>query len=203
MSARIPPLPRDRWDDAVEAALRSSVPPAVGDQFMSTGPDHQRVPNAISSLMYNPQLAGPFLAFNGVLLREPKLEPRLRELMVLMVARHSRSQYEWVQHATRLGPRHSVTTAELEAIVTGWRTGTWTPLEADLLDATEQLLETTHIDDPTWARLAAQLDEATLIEALFVVGTYTCLAMVLNGVQVELDPELDPAKAPSLPATSN
>jgi alkylhydroperoxidase family enzyme len=122
--------------------------------------------------------------------------------MVLMVARHTGSQYEWVQHATRLGPRHSVTTAELEAIVAGWRTGAWTPLEADLLDATEQLLETSHIDEATWARLASQLDEATLLEALFVVGTYTCLAMVLNGLQVELDPELDPDAAPRLPATT-
>lgn len=199
MAPRLPPLPRDRWDDDVEAALRAGVPDAIGDKFMSTGDDAMRVPNGISSLMYHPRLAGKFLAYNALLLRDQVLSHRQRELMVLRVAWRSRAQYEWVQHV-RLSQRYGVTAEEIEAIAAGADAGNWSPLEADLLRATDQLLDGYRIDDDVWSRLAAELDEAALVELLYVVGTYAALAMVFNGLGVELDPDLDPSIAPPLPS---
>ena len=37
------------------------------------------------------------------------------------------------------------------------------------------------------------------MEVVFVVGTYTCLAMAFNSFGLELDPELRPLAAPPLP----
>jgi alkylhydroperoxidase family enzyme len=199
MTPRLPPLPRDRWDDDVEAALRAGVPDEVGDRFMSTGDDAMRVPNGISSLMYHPRLAAKFLAYNALLLRDQVLDPRLRELMVLRVAWRTRSQYEWVQHV-RLSKRYGVSADEVEAVGVGAHAGTWTALEADLLRATDQLLDNYRIDDEVWARLSAELEESSLVEMLYVVGTYTNLAMVFNGLGIELDPDLDPSIAPPLPS---
>jgi len=166
---------------------------------MSTGDDAMRVPNGISSLMYHPRLAGKFLAFNALLLRDQVLDDRHRELMVLRVAWRTRSIYEWVQHV-RLSQRYGVTDDEVEAISAGAEAGNWTELEADLLRATDQLLDSYRIDEEVWARLATELDETALVEMLYVVGTYTNLAMVFNGLGVELDPDLDPSIAPPLPS---
>jgi alkylhydroperoxidase family enzyme len=199
VTPRLPPLPRDKWDENVEAALRAGVPRSVGDKFMSTGDDAMRVPNGISSLMYHPRLAGKFLAFNALLLRDQVLPDRLRELMVLRVAWRTRSIYEWVQHV-RLSQRYDVSDDEVEAISAGAEAGNWTELEADLLRATDQLLDNYRIDDEVWARLAAELDETALVEMLYVIGTYTNLAMVFNGLGIELDPDLDPSIAPPLPS---
>jgi alkylhydroperoxidase family enzyme len=199
VTPRVPPLPRDRWDDAVEAALRAGVPDSVGDRFMATGPDAMRVPNGISSVMYHPALAGPYLAYNAVLLREPKLTHRQRELIVLRVAWRTRSPYEWVQHV-KLSKRYSVTDAEVEAIGRGADEHPWEPLEADLIRATDEALDQYRVSDRTWARLAEQLDEAQLVEMVYVIGTYTCLAVVFNSLGIELDPDLDPSSAPALPA---
>ena len=66
----------------------------------------------------------------------------------------------------------------------------WTPLEADLLAATDQLIDDYRVDDDTWARLAEHLDERQLVELVFVVGTYTALAMAFNSFGLQLDPEL-------------
>ena len=52
--------------------------------------------------------------------------------------------------------------------------------DRDVLAATDQLIDGYRIDDETWQRLATQLDERQLVEAVFVVGTYTCLAMAFN-----------------------
>ncbi|MBV9870448.1 MAG: carboxymuconolactone decarboxylase family protein [Frankiaceae bacterium] len=198
MMPRIAPLPRDRWNDDVEAALRAGVPQSVGDKFLDSGPEGMRVPNAIASMLHHPKLAGPFLAYNAVLLRDQVLEHRQREIVVLRVAWRTRSPYEWVQHI-RLGARYSITTDEVESIGRGADDPAWSPLEADLLRATDQLLDGYRIDDDLWVRLAESLDEAALIELLYVVGTYTCLAMVFNGMGVELDPEIADVPAPPLP----
>ena len=75
----------------------------------------------------------------------------------------------------------------------------WTPLEADLLAATDQLIDRYRIDDDTWARLAEHLDERQLVELVFVVGTYTGLAMAFNSFGLQLDPDLQRLATASLP----
>jgi 4-carboxymuconolactone decarboxylase len=189
----------ERWDDDARAALQAGFGKQAADRFLSPGPDAVRVPNVLTTLMHHPGLAGPFLAFNRVLLFTPALEPRLRELMVLRVAWRTRSTYEWVQHV-RLAQACGVTHAEIEAIGLGaGGDAPWTPLEADLLAATDELIDGYRIDDETWARLAEHLDERRLVEVVFVVGTYTCLAMAFNSFGLELDPELRTLAAPPLP----
>jgi 4-carboxymuconolactone decarboxylase len=133
-----------------------------------------------------------------VLLNTPTLEPRHRELMILRVAWRTRTEYEWVQHV-RIAPSCGITPEEVTAISAGANADAWTPLEADLLAATDQLLDRYRIDDETWAALSEHLDERQLLEVTFVVGTYTALAMVFNSVGVELDPELADVPAPPLP----
>jgi len=195
---RIAPLPTDEWSPDAVAALRDAFGAAGAERLLSGAPDAPRMPNVLATLMRHPALAGPFLRYNNVLLRTPTLEPRWRELAVLRVAWRTRSEYEWMQHV-RLAGRCGITTEEIEAVGRGADTGTWSALEADLLAATDQLLDRYRIEDETYARLVEHLDEQQLIELTFVVGTYTCLAMAFNSLGLALDPELDPAAAPPLP----
>jgi alkylhydroperoxidase family enzyme len=195
---RLAPLAPDAWDDDVRDALRVGFSEAVADRFLTTGPDAMPMPNAIATLMRHPALAGKFLAFNGVLLFEPVLEPRLRELIVLRVALRTRSDYEWVQHV-RLAARCDVTPEEIDRIGAGAAAPGWSALEADLLAATDQLMDSYRVDDATWTRLAAHLDERQLVEVVFVAGTYTCLAMAFNSFGVQLDPDLQTTATRSLP----
>lgn len=199
---RLAPLPKERWGDDARAALRAVFPKNVADQFLSAGPDAVHVPNVLTTLMHHPALSGPFLAYNRVLLETPALGHRLRELMILRVAWRTRSAYEWVQH-TRMADRSSVTPEDIDAITRGTPAETWTPLEVDLLAATDQLLDHYRVDDDTWARLAERLDERQLVEAAFVVGTYTCLAMAFNSFGLQLDPELYTVKTIPFPASED
>jgi 4-carboxymuconolactone decarboxylase len=198
---RIAPLPRERWDEEVRAALCAGVPKTVGAQFLSTGPDAMRVPNAMATMVHHPRLAGPWLAYNAVLLQQPALDPRLRELMVLRVAWRAQAEYEWVQHI-RLAKRYGITDDEIEALTQPPASGAWSALEGDLLTATDELLDDFRITDVTWARLAQHLDQRQLVEVLFVVGSYTALAMVFKSVGLQLDPELDPASGPAIAAAT-
>jgi alkylhydroperoxidase family enzyme len=117
--------------------------------------------------------------------------------MILRVAWRTRAPYEWAQHV-RMARSCGITAEEIGAIASGAEAGTWSPLEAHLLGATDQLLDQYRIDDDTWARLAEHLDERRLMEVTFVVGTYACLAMAFNSFGLELDPELE--AIPPLPS---
>ena len=197
-SPRLEPLPTDRWSEEGIAALRGAFPDRVVDGFLSTSPDARRVPNALATMLYHPALVGPWLAYNQVLLSDPALGHRARELMVLRVAWRTRSRYEWVQHV-QLAPRFGVGREDIEAVAGGTDAAAWTPLERDLVAAVDQLIDRFRVDDETWARLAEHLDERQLVEVAFVVGTYTCLAMLFNSLGLEIEPEIDVSEFPAMP----
>lgn len=188
--ARLEPLAVVRWGDEERAALERGFPRAA-KAFLSGAPDAPRIPNVLGVLMHHPALAGAFLAYNRGLLETPALGHRSRELMVLRVAWRTRSTYEWVQHV-RIARDLGITPGEIEAVTRPVDAGSWEPLEADLLAATDELLDRHRIGDETWSRLARHLDERQLVEAVFVVGTYTGLAMAFNSFGLQLDPGLEP-----------
>lgn len=188
MAPRLKPVPKEEWDEDCAAAVRAGMPAAAAERFLDPGPDAPRLANGITSLLHHPKLAAAFLGFNGQLLWEPVLDPRLRELAVLQVAHRTGSTYEWAQHV-KLSQRYGVTAEEVDAIAAG-ENAEWSALEGDVLWATKQLLDGYRIDEQTWDRLASELDEKSLVELLFVIGTYTSLAMVFNGLGIELDPEV-------------
>lgn len=190
VTPRIAPLPKERFGDDARAALLAAFP-AAAPRYLSSGADALPVPNVLATMMYHPALIGPFLAYNRELLDRPALGHRLRELMILRVAWRTQASYEWMQH-TRMAAALGITPEEIDAIARPDDASAWAPLEAELLAATDQLIERYRIEDSTWDRLKEHLDERQLIEVTFVVGTYTCLAMAFNSFGLELDSGLEP-----------
>ncbi len=193
---RVSPLPLEDWDADARTALAGAFPAKVVNRLLSSEPDAMPMPNVLATLVRHPTLAGPFMAYNSVLLTSKVLPARLRELIVLRVAWLTGSTYEWAQHV-RTADRAGISADEVLLIPQGAFAESWTPLERDLLAATDQLIETYEIDDQTWQRLHDQVDEKQLLEILFVIGTYAALAMVFNSVGIQLDDGLvDPPITP-------
>jgi alkylhydroperoxidase family enzyme len=185
-SARIAPRPRDTWDAPVRAALDHAFPADVADRFWQATAESGTVPVAIATMLHHPELTGPWLEFNNVLLWNGDLGHRCRELVVLRVAWRTRSNYEWTQHV-RLAGQLGLTSEEIDAVATHGAAGAWTEAEAALLAATDELLDDHRVSDDTWARLAAHFDERARLEFVFVVGAYSCLAMVFNACRLPLE----------------
>lgn len=193
---RLAPLPRDQWDDDVSAALRLAYPEVVVQRFLSTEPDAKPVPTALTTLVHHPALAGPFLTYNNVLLANPALGHRMRELIVLRVAWRTQSHYEWAQHVM-LAPRFDITPDDIDAIARDGVSSAWPPVERALVAATDQLVADHRVDDQTWTQLAEHLDERQLVELVFVAGTYACLAMAFNSFGLQLEgPEQESVQLP-------
>jgi alkylhydroperoxidase family enzyme len=153
------------------------------------------MPNVLATLLHNPALTGPFLAYNNVLLRTPAIGHRLREIVILRVAFRTKAPYEWAQHV-RMADQAGLTAAEVDAITSG---GDWSELETDVLRATDECIDNYRVSPATWNRLADELDAAQLVELVFVIGTYTALAMAFNSFGIQLDPELEAVAGTTLP----
>jgi 4-carboxymuconolactone decarboxylase len=181
-TARLEPLAVDAIDPE---ALRGRLPAA--DRYLTGAPDAPPLPGILGLLAHHPTLGGDWLAFSAGLLDEPVLDPRDRELLVLRVASRTHCRYEWAQHA-RMGRAAGLSTEQIAALAETLADGGWDDGDLDLIRAADQLIDEHRVDDVTWLRLAARFDERQLLELLFVVGSYLCLALVLNSAGLEPDP---------------
>lgn len=191
---RVQPLPVTEWDDDARAALVTGF----GEEYVAgveTGDNPY--PNVVATMVRNPTIAGGWWRWNNVLFRKIALDKQLMELAVLRVSVCTGAAYEWAQHV-RMGRRVELTDDAIVAVGDGTAgTYEWTPVQAAVLDATDELVRDHVLSDATWARLAEHLDERVIMELVYVVGSYTCLAMAFNSFGLQLDDDL--AELPPLP----
>ncbi|WP_433249861.1 carboxymuconolactone decarboxylase family protein [Actinomadura nitritigenes] len=195
---RMRPLPIAEWAEEELELLRGNM--ARADRYLTGAADAPPVPSILGLFARHPRLSAPWLAFSGTLLDGGTLEPRDRELLILRVGQRTGCRYQWAQHVG-MARAAGLEPEQIAALRDG--DGAWSDRDRDILLAADQLVDGHTIDDALWERLAARFDERRLLELLFVVGGYVCLAMVLNSVGLEpsngSDPDAGPAPRPSGP----
>ena len=59
-----------------------------------------------------------------------------------------------------------------------------------MLAAVDDLIGHGQVSDPTWAALAARLDEKQILDVIFTVGCYDTLAWMYDSLQLDLETDL-------------
>ncbi len=186
---RIAPLAPADWPPAMADAIAAIRPAAPRHPFPARGEGRPKGLNVLGTLAHHPALTAAFHTFNGHILFGTTLTARQRELLVLRVAAVRGSAYEWAQHLV-LAADAGITDEEVERIAAGPGAGGWSPLEAAMVAAVDDLVVDGAIADDRWAVLAAELDAPQLLDLVFTVGAYDALAMALASFRVELDDDL-------------
>jgi 4-carboxymuconolactone decarboxylase len=169
-------------------ALAALRPPEPRHPLPERGGDRPKGLNVLGTLAHHPALTRAYHTYNGHVLFATTLSERQRELLVLRVAAVRQCDYEWAQHVV-LGRDVGLDGDEIARIAAGGAQG-WSPLEAAMLAAVDELLAGAEIADATWAVLAPELDQQQLMDLVFTVGAYDVLAMALKSFGVELDDDL-------------
>jgi alkylhydroperoxidase family enzyme len=195
VTPRIPPLPPEEWPDAMRGALAALRPANPRHPFPSRDADRPKGLNALGTLAQHPELTAAFHTFNGHVLFGSTLTMRQRELLVLRVAARRDAEYEWAQHVVLAGDA-GITPEEVEQVLDGPEAAGWTPLEAALLRAVDELIADAQVGDATWATLAEHLDTEQLMDVVFTVGAYELVAMAFKSFGVELDGDLRKPASP-------
>jgi len=173
---RLAPLTADELDDdqrELVGGVETALPAA----------------NIFRTLVRHPGLFRKWMPFGGKLL-VGKLPARDRELLILRTGWLCRSEYEWGQHV-RIGRSAGLTDDEIRRVIDGPDAAGWSPADAELLRAADELHEHQCLSDATWAALARRYDEKSLVEVPMLVGHYHMVAFTLNTLGVPRDPGVD------------
>lgn len=189
MTPRIPALPPEEWPESMKGALAALRPANPRHPLPSRDPNRPKGLNALGTLAQHPELTTAFNTFNGHVLFGSTLTTRQRELLVLRVATLRHAEYEWAQHVVLAGDA-GIRDDEVDRVVEGPDADGWSPFEAALLRAVDELLADALVSDATWATLAGDLDTEQLMDVVFTVGAYEIVAMAFKSFGVELDPDL-------------
>ena len=150
--------------------------------------------NIFRTLARAPKALARFNEWGGyVLSRRNSLPTREREIVILRAGFLCKSGYEWTQHV-RIGLGVGLTEEECQRIKAGADAPGWSPADAALIRASDELHNDHFITDKTWTELRAHFDEKQCMDVVFTAGQYTQVSMFLNtfGVQVEPGQTVDP-----------
>jgi 4-carboxymuconolactone decarboxylase len=111
------------------------------------------------------------------------LPERLRELILMLVARHFGARHQWDAHldkatAAGLDPR------ALERLDAGEEPEFTKPDEQALYRLVTELLETHFVDDAAFTEAYNELGETGLVEVIGSLGNYSMFAILVNAFQV-------------------
>jgi 4-carboxymuconolactone decarboxylase len=144
----------------------------------------------------------PFLRFGGAVLGRMSLDPVVRELAILAVAKEAEADYEWVQHV-EIGKAVGVTDAQVKALA---EADSCAPEGSDeriaaaakgggVFDGPQQaaielaaaVVRGPHISDDLYACVRAQFSEREVVELLLAIGEYLMLARVMTVLELDID----------------
>ena len=165
---RMPPIPAERLtpqQKAVSDELVSGPRGALAGPFVPL----LRSPG----LMARVQKVGEYLRF------ESGLPDRIKELAILVVARHWSQGYEWMFHLP-LALKAGVERETAQAIAEGRRPVGMTAAEAAAYEFLVELNESKCVGDAAYARALEAFGEAGVVDLTGFAGYYTLLAMTMN-----------------------
>jgi 4-carboxymuconolactone decarboxylase len=138
----------------------------------------------------SPELCEKVEALGAYCRFESSLHPRIRELSLLISARHWDAKYSWNAHvgkAAELG-----VTPESLADLAADREPSFARLDEEIAYRFAiEILRDHFVADGTFKAALAEFGEAGVVDLIGSLGNFSMLAMLLNAFQVDLQP-VDP-----------
>jgi 4-carboxymuconolactone decarboxylase len=182
--ARIPKLAPAALDDE-QRALYDAITGgrrAQGPQLFRLADPEGRLEGPFNAFLLQPRLGSALQALGSSVRYDTELGERCREIAILVVAAHWRSDFEWYAHEA-VARSVGLTDAELAAI----RDGRYPELagrEAVVARTAAALLARGDLADDEYREAVEHLGPAGLFELLTLVGYYATLALQLRVFRV-------------------
>lgn len=148
-------------------------------------------PAPMTAWLKNPELArraqklGEFIRF------EMSLPSRLRELAILVVARHWSAHHEWLVHK-KIALEAGVS-ADIVADIAARRQPSFkNNADQVVYGIAAQMLETRSISDDLYQEAISELGEQQVVELVGVLGYYSFVSMTLVAFEIGLPEDLQP-----------
>jgi alkylhydroperoxidase family enzyme len=171
-------------------------------------PEHRdllkRSVNIVRALANSPNGLREFNALSTFIRFRSRLDPRLRELAILMVGYVTRSPYEWSHHV-EIGKKFGVSDADIRALMeeAEGRPSSLEPLAKTVLRAATEMTRDLAISDATFAQLRESLDNERTVDLVVTIAFYNAVVRVLASLRIEVEDDykayLDEFRLPAGP----
>jgi alkylhydroperoxidase family enzyme len=166
---RIKPVEESEWS-------------AAHKEFLKPGVSRS---NNVKTCLYNLELCRRYAPFMSYFVDESTLTLRDKEVLVLRTAFLCKADYIWNAHVTR-AKGAGMSDADIAAIVEGAKSRRLSGRDAVLVRAADELHANQFVSDATWKSLEGMYQKPQLLEAVFIVGQYTMLAMYQKSIGVPI-----------------
>jgi 4-carboxymuconolactone decarboxylase len=141
--------------------------------------------------LHSPELCDKVEALGAFARFESSLDLRLRELILLIAARHFDAQYSWNAHSQRAidaGVSSEAVTQLAHRQVPEFGSHD----EQVIHSFCTEILEEHFVGDETFAQAHELFGDQGVVDIIGTLGNYSMLAMCLNTFQVDLQPDREP-----------
>jgi len=130
-------------------------------------------------LLRSPEIGDAAQKLGAQLRFHSSLNPRQRELAIILTARAWTAQYEWIAHS-RLATQAGIKQAAVDAIAAGKRPAGLQPDEQVVYDFCDELIKSHQVSDPVFHAAVEKLGERGVVDMTALVGYYHLVSMILN-----------------------
>ena len=165
---RFPALARDEMNDEQREVFdRLAASPRAG------------VRGPYPALLRHPALAKVHEAYGAHVRYNNSLPDRLKEMAILIVARHWNAEYEWFAHRSH-AEKAGVPAAVCDAISRGEAPEGLDAEASAVHDFAVELLRTRAVGDAVFARVKERFGDKGVLDLIALMGNYVTVAMILN-----------------------
>lgn len=137
----------------------------------------------------NPSLMRAWWAFRQHSVTGGSLGRVSCELLILRVAVHMGAWYEWAHHVDR-GMQVGLPIERIMAVLEPGLDQHWSPAEAALLKAVDELTQAHSVSAPSLKLLERHFDNTQVMDLMAIHGMYLILAHMINTWGLPLEPEV-------------
>ena len=139
----------------------------------------------LGALLHAPEICEPVADFVDHFLSDTRVPHKLKELAILIVARHYTAQYEWFVHEPRARDA-GLSDDAIEAIRARRNPDFKDPAEAAVYDMASEIVEHRQLSDAHYAAVVAALGEPAVAELITQIGFYHAISIVLVSYRIEV-----------------
>lgn len=120
-----------------------------------------------------------------------KLEPKLREHIILMVGLIRKSKYEVSHHIQIAMDTFGVAEEEIWDLIAylDSRPTSFSPASLAALKLASELVHAGKFSDETWAAAAEHFDDEELADLTVITAFYVYVVLVLAGLEIDVEPD--------------
>ena len=171
-------------DSMSEARFPAIAPEKMSDEQkalydrIASGP-RGGVRGPYNALLRAPELCGLSEQIGAYVRYRNSLPNVLKELAILITARHWSAQYEWYAHR-KIAEQEGLAAVICDAIAAGEPPQGMSGDEAAVFEFTSQMLKRNGVSDKAFAAMEQKFGERGILDLIYLVGHYSTVAFLLN-----------------------